>query len=93
MRDFSSYSINIKSNTIIKANPKAKVQVTGYADAGTGNARINMKYSQNRADAVVKALTEGGISSDRITSEAKGDTVQPFTENDMNRVAICIAKE
>lgn len=77
----------------LKANPNAKVQVTGYADAGTGNPRINMKYSQNRADAVVKALTEGGIALDRITSEAKGDTVQPFAENDKNRVAICIAKE
>lgn len=78
--------------SFLKANPNAKVQVTGYADSGTGNHKINMKYSQNRADAVVKALTEGGIAADRITSEAKGDTVQPFAENDMNRVAICIAK-
>ena len=78
--------------SFLKANPNAKVQVTGYADSGTGNHKINMKYSQNRADVVVKALKEGGIAADRITSEAKGDTVQPFAENDMNRVAICIAK-
>lgn len=76
----------------LKANPNAKVVVTGYADSGTGNPRVNMKYSKNRADVVTKAFIEGGISADRITTEAKGDTVQPFSENDMNRVAICIAK-
>ncbi|MCQ2212333.1 MAG: OmpA family protein [Bacteroidaceae bacterium] len=76
----------------LKANPGTKVNVTGYADAGTGNPRINMKYAKNRADAVTKALIDGGIAADRITTDAKGDTVQPFAENDMNRVTIAIAK-
>ncbi len=76
----------------LKANPETKVSVTGYADAGTGNPRINMKYAKNRADVVTKALIDGGIAADRITTDAKGDTVQPFAENDMNRVTIAIAK-
>ena len=76
----------------LKANPDTKVTVTGYADAGTGNAKINMKYSQQRAENVAKALTEAGIDAARITVDAKGDTVQPYSENDKNRVTIAIAK-
>ena len=76
----------------LKANPETKVSVTGYADAGTGNPKINMKYSQGRAENVAKALTEAGIDAARITVDAKGDTVQPFSENDKNRVTIAIAK-
>jgi outer membrane protein OmpA-like peptidoglycan-associated protein len=76
----------------LKANPETKVNVTGYADAGTGNPKINMKYSQGRAENVAKALTEAGIDAARITVDAKGDTVQPFSENDKNRVTICIAE-
>ena len=85
----------VKVNNLIdflKANPETKVTVTGYADAGTGNPRINMKYSQGRAENVAKALTDGGIDAARITVDAKGDTVQPFSENDKNRVTIAIAK-
>ncbi len=76
----------------LKENPNAKVALTGYADAGTGNAKINQMYSENRADVVEKALIDAGISADRISKEAKGDTVQPFSENDKNRVTIVIAK-
>ncbi len=76
----------------LKMNPETKVAVTGYADVETGNPRINMKYSQGRAEGVAKALTDAGIDAARITVDAKGDTVQPFAENDKNRVSICIAK-
>jgi len=76
----------------LKANPDTKVDVKSYADAGTGNPRINMKYSQGRAENVVKALVEGGIDANRITFKAFGDTVQPYSENDKNRVSICLAK-
>lgn len=73
--------------------PNAKVVVTGYADAGTGNDRINDRLAAQRADAVVKALkTQYGISADRITYDSKGARVQPFAENDKNRVTICIAE-
>ena len=73
--------------------PEAKVVVTGYADAGTGNNTINDRLSAKRAAAVVKALKEKyGISADRITEESKGSRVQPFSENDKNRVTIMIAK-
>lgn len=76
----------------LKANPDTKVTVTGYADAGTGNPHINMNYSKQRAENVAKALTDAGIDAGRIIVDAKGDTVQPFSENDKNRVTIAIAK-
>ena len=72
--------------------PQAKVEIVGYADVQTGNAKINARLAQQRADVVVKSLIEDyGISADRITYDSKGDTVQPFVENDLNRVSICIA--
>ena len=76
----------------LKANPETKVNVTSYADAGTGNAKINEMYAAQRAENVAKALTEAGIDAARITVDSKGDTVQPFAENDKNRVSIAIAK-
>ena len=73
--------------------PNAKVQVTGYADAGTGNDKINDRLAAGRADAVVKALKEKyGIAQERIAYDSKGARVQPFAENDLNRVTICIAE-
>ena len=77
----------------LNANPEAKVVVTGYADAGTGNDRINDRISAKRAAAVVKALKEKyGIEESRITEDSKGARVQPFSENDKNRVSIMVAK-
>ena len=73
--------------------PESKVVVTGYADAGTGNDKINDRLAAGRADAVVKSLVNDyGLSQDRITYDSKGSRVQPFAENDLNRVTICIAE-
>lgn len=73
--------------------PKAKVAITGYADKGTGNAKINSGLAAKRAKAVVDALINNyGISSSRISSDSKGDTVQPYAEQVKNRVSICIAE-
>ena len=77
----------------MRQNQTAKVMVTGYADAGTGNDRINDRLAAQRADAVVKMLTQKyGIPADRISYDSKGARVQPFADNDSNRVSICIAE-
>ena len=77
----------------LQNHPNAKVEVTGYADAGTGNNRINDRLAKQRADVVVKALmNQYNISADRISFDSKGSRVQPFAENDLNRVTICIAE-
>ncbi len=77
----------------LNANPNAKVSVTGYADAGTGNNRINDRLARLRAQIVVKTLKEKyNIPADRIISDSKGSRVQPFAVNNKNRVTICIAE-
>ena len=73
--------------------PEAKVAVTGYADKGTGNDRINDRIAAKRAAAVVWMLEKKyGIPAERITEDSKGARVQPFAENNKNRVSIMIAK-
>ncbi|MDE6178529.1 MAG: OmpA family protein [Duncaniella sp.] len=76
----------------MRANPEAKAVVTGYADKATGTAAYNMKISERRAEAVASALRDAGISASRITSDAKGDTVQPFAEIVKNRVTIAVTQ-
>ncbi|MDD4451316.1 MAG: OmpA family protein [Proteiniphilum sp.] len=73
----------------MKANENAKVNIVAYADKQTGTPEYNFALSERRARAVADALTnEYGISSDRISIDWKGDTEQPYAENDFNRVAI-----
>ena len=77
----------------LNANPKAKISITGYADAGTGNDRVNDRLAKERAESVVNTLTtQYAIAADRITYDSKGSREQPFAENDLNRVSICIAE-
>ena len=59
----------------LKQNPETKVTVTGYADVQTGNASINMRLSQERANIVVKQLVGKGISESRIITAHKGDVM------------------
>ena len=73
----------------LKANNNAKVNIVAYADRQTGTPEYNFALSERRARAVADALIhEYGISSDRISIDWKGDTEQPYAENDWNRVAI-----
>ena len=77
----------------MNAHPTSKVMVTGYADAGTGNDKINDRLAKGRAEAVVKALKDQyGIAESRISWDSKGSRVQPFADNDSNRVFIAIAE-
>lgn len=77
----------------LKSHPNAKVEVTGYADIGTGNPKINLSLSQRRAQTVTKLLVnQYKIAASRIKTDWKGDTVQPFVKEVENRVAICIAE-
>ena len=72
----------------LKDHRECTVSIKSYADVQTGNPKINMGYSQQRSEKAVKALTEAGVDPSIITAEYFGDTVQPFAENDKNRVSI-----
>lgn len=75
---------------IAQAYKNSELVVKGYADAQTGNPEYNMELSKKRAEVVKAKLIEYGATN--VVTEAYGDTVQPFADNDMNRVAIVIKK-
>ena len=78
--------------TFMKENPDAKITLTGYADKGTGSAAFNDKIAARRAQTVYNTLAAKGVAKNRMIKKSMGSRVQPFEENDMNRVTICIAK-
>ena len=77
----------------LKQHPEAQVELVGYADAGTGNASINMRVAQRRVNEAARLLTDKyGIEAARIHTDCKGDTVQPFSNNNDNRVVIAVSQ-
>ena len=82
-----------KVANFMRQHKDAKIQIVGYADEGTGNPQINKKYAELRAieckDALVKSY---GCNPENILIDSKGDTVQPFSENEKNRCVIIDAE-
>lgn len=62
------------------------ILIQGYADADTGTPEYNLELSKKRAEVVRDKLVEFGAKN--VTVEYFGDTLQPFEENDLNRVVI-----
>ncbi|WP_291590826.1 OmpA family protein [Bacteroides sp.] len=77
----------------MKETPEAKITIAGYADAATGSQDFNQKLSEKRAQAVADILIkEYAISAERIITQGKGDTAQPFKENSWNRVSVIVTR-
>ena len=76
----------------LKANPGYSVAITGYADKNTGKPEGNMALSQRRVNAVKAMLLKKGVAAERIQDSYKGDTEQPFSVNEQNRVVVCAVK-
>ena len=73
----------------MKDNPDSKIKVVGYADKGTGNAKLNVMYAKRRAEQFKADLVKNyGCNAANIIIDSKCDTVQPFAENDKNRCVI-----
>ena len=75
----------------LKDHRECKVGIKSYADKGTGTPAINKRLAAERAEKAVKALVDAGVPKSSITSSSYGDTVQPYAENDKNRVSIIVA--
>ena len=76
----------------LKANPDYSVSLVGYADKATGTSARNLVISKERVNAVKAKMIQLGAPADRIETDYVGDTVQPYVENDQNRVIICTVK-
>jgi outer membrane protein OmpA-like peptidoglycan-associated protein len=65
---------------VMKAYPKVKIKIGGYTD-NTGKAAANKKLSDNRANAVKKAIVAKDIETKRIDAEGYGSD-HPVASND-----------
>lgn len=65
---------------IMKCYPNANIKIGGYTD-NTGDEAANMLLSQNRANAVMAALTSKGVAADRMSAEGYG-IAHPVASND-----------
>lgn len=65
---------------VLKAFPKVKINIGGYTD-NTGKTDANKKLSNNRANAVKKALVKLGTTADRVDAEGYGSE-HPVASND-----------
>ena len=74
----------------MKNHPESIVKVQGYASP-EGNAELNQKLSEQRAEVVKNALIKKyKIAASRITTEGLGATDKLSDEIDFNRVAMFI---
>lgn len=63
----------------IARNCGTRIEVAGHTDA-VGDANVNMKLSQRRADAVRKHLVRSGVPVDKVVARGYGET-QPVADN------------
>jgi len=77
---------------IMKDNPEAKIQITGYADSATGSKARNKVLSAQRAANVVEMLVKAGVPASRIQSTSVGSDRDAASSPESNRVAVCIVK-
>jgi outer membrane protein OmpA-like peptidoglycan-associated protein len=57
---------------VLQSHPNARVRIAGYADA-RGDDTANAQLGQQRAQAVVAALTAAGIQADRLEAATGGE--------------------
>lgn len=65
---------------LMKDNPGLKLEIGGHTD-NSGDAAKNTTLSQERADAVKKAMVDQGIDAARLTTKGYGAT-KPIASND-----------
>jgi OOP family OmpA-OmpF porin len=64
----------------MKDNPTIGVEIAGHTDA-QGDAELNRKLSQQRADAVRKYLVDHGVAPGQVTAKGYGED-EPAASND-----------
>lgn len=65
----------------------ARLEIDGHVAKGPGGKSAARKLSQERAEAVVKVLTDAGIPADQLVARGFGDS-RPSTKGDDRRVEV-----
>jgi outer membrane protein OmpA-like peptidoglycan-associated protein len=65
---------------LLQSEPDKLIRIEGHTDS-TGNGEANLRISQQRADAVLRALVSLGVDADRVTSVGMGQDF-PIASND-----------
>jgi outer membrane protein OmpA-like peptidoglycan-associated protein len=76
----SSYKELNEVVTMLKNNPKMVIQLEGHTDY-IGNAKLNLKLSEDRVNAIKHYLTTHGSEPSKIKTKAYGGTVPLSREN------------
>ena len=78
--DFNQYNLKSESQVeldrivqLMKDNPTLRIQINGHTD-NIGKAADNLRLSENRAQEVVKYLTQKGVQADRLSFKGFGAT-------------------
>ncbi len=74
----------------LKADPAAKVSISGYHDK-TGDAAKNAELSKQRAFTVKGLLTSAGIAEDRIALQKPVETTGGASDREARRVEVTLA--
>lgn len=76
--------------TLLSARPNLNATVVAHVGEARGNVSARMVLTQVRADTIVDALVERGISADRLLAEGKGDTEPPADGQRKDRIEILL---
>jgi len=92
IQDKERYKLN-EIATFIHNYPQDTIILGGYADVQTAYPAYNKMLGEKRAKEVIKTLClEFGISEDKFKWKSFGDSVQPFSVNELNRAVLAVNK-
>jgi len=74
-------------SAFLKAHPQLKISLKGYTDS-LGSSDFNTALAQARVDGVKTMLMAQGIDSQRLTSEAVGETESLAQDNDVGNYVL-----
>lgn len=73
---------------VMKENLNKKYKIVGYADNNTGNAALNKKLIDERAQVVYNTLIKEGVNKDQLEIVENNSTDNLFDKDFLNRVVI-----
>jgi sortase system peptidoglycan-associated protein len=73
--------------TVLAEFPELSIHLDGYADP-RGDEQSNLQLSHSRTSAVRNAFIAMGISEERLTSQAHGESMVTVSENDLDGYAM-----